>query len=225
MTLKLFYKEWLKTRWFAIIVTALGLAVVASIFSTVDYNVRLGGSFNYLNRIFFAMQQENYYRASIRLIPLIMAIAIGLSQYMPEVLSKRIKLSLHLPMRNTAVIYNMLLYGFILLLLIYGVVFGTFFFLNNQYFMWEETRVVLISITPWLLGGIAAYFMIAMISMEPNLLYQAIYMVVGYFYVKQFFIGFEHGDTRFIIPALAVMAIVPCFALLYTSNRFMKGER
>ena len=75
------------------------------------------------------------------------------------------------------------------------------------------------------MGGIAAYFMIAMIAMEPNLFYQFIYALVAYYLVKQFYIGVEHADTRHIIPALAIMAFVPCTALLYTSYRFMKGER
>lgn len=58
-----------------------------------------------------------------------------------------------------------------------------------------------------------------------NLFYQFIYALVAYYLVKQFYIGVEHADTRHIIPALAIMAFVPCTALLYTSYRFMKGER
>lgn len=225
MVWHLFYKEWLKTRWFAFFAVVLGLAVVAYIFLDVNSNVRLKGSFNYLMSVFYGIPQANYYKQLIQYIPLLMAVCIGLSQYVPEVLEKRIKLTLHLPVRNTVAIYLMLVYGFLLLLISYGIVFGTFFYLNNQYFMFEESRAVLISMTPWLLGGVAAYFMISMIAMEPNQLYQALYAVVAYYLVKQFYIGMLHADTRHIIGALAVMAVVPCAALLYTSYRFTKGER
>ena len=206
MILHLFYKEWLKTRWAAFFVSLVGLAIVVYIFLDVDNNVRMKGSFNYLMGVFYGMPQANYYNALIKYVPLLIGVCIGLSQYVPEVLDKRIKLTLHLPLRNT-------------------MVFGTFFYLNNSYFPFEESWAVLTSMMPWLLGGIAAYFMIAMIAMEPNLFYQFIYALVAYYLVKQFYIGVEHADTRHIIPALAIMAFVPCTALLYTSYRFMKGER
>ena len=200
MILHLFYKEWLKTRWAAFFVSLVGLAIVVYIFLDVDNNVRMKGSFNYLMSVFYGIPQANYYNSLIKYVPLLIGICIGLSQYVPEVLDKRIKLTLHLPLRNTIALYTMLCYGFLLLILSYGVVFGTFFYLNNSYFPFEESLAVLTSMMPWLLGGIAAYFMIAMIAMEPNLFYQ-------------------------FIPALAIMAFVPCTALLYTSYRFMKGER
>lgn len=205
--------------------TVLGLAVVIYIFTDVMSNIRLKGSFNYLMAVFYGVPQENYYRSIIMYIPLMIGMGVGLSQYVPEVLSKRIKLTLHLPMKGSAIIYNMILFGFGLVLLIYAAIFGTFFIMNNHCFPFEESWSVLISLTPWMLGGIAAYFMIAMISMEPNMLYQIFYVLVGYFLVVQFYIGTGHGDTRYIIPQLALMAIIPCVGLLYTSNRFIKGER
>ena len=225
MILHLFYKEWLKTRWFTLFAALLGLAIVTYIFLDVDNNVRMKGSFNYLMNVFYGIPQANYYNSLIKYVPLLMGICIGLSQFVPEVIDKRIKLTLQLPMHNTVMIYLMLCYGFLLLILSYVVVFGTFFYLNNLYFPFEESWAVLTSMTPWLLGGIAAYFMLAMIAMEPNLFYQFLYALVAFFLVKQFYIGVEHADTRHIISALAIMAIVPCTALLYTSYRFFKGER
>ena len=195
MILHLFYKEWLKTRWAAFFVSLVGLAIVVYIFLDVDNNVRMKGSFNYLMSVFYGMPQANYYNALIKYVPLLIGVCIGLSQYVPEVLDKRIKLTLHLPLRNTMALYTMLCYGFLLLILSYGVVFGTFFYLNNSYFPFEESWAVLTSMMPWLLGGIAAYFMIAMIAMEPNLFYQFIYALVAYYLVKQFYIGVEHADT------------------------------
>lgn len=225
MILHLFYKEWLKTRWFLFFVVLLGLAIVTYIFLDVDNNVRMKGSFNYLMNVFYGIPQANYYHSLIKYVPLLMGVCVGLSQYVPEVIDKRIKLTLHLPMHNTVTLYMMLCFGFLMLLASYAVVFGTFFYLNNLYFPFEESWAVLTSLMPWLLGGVAVYFMIAMISMEPNLFYQFLYGIVAFFLVKQFYIGVEHADTRHIIPALAIMAFVPCTALLYTSYRFIKGER
>ena len=89
------------------------------------------------------MPQANYYNALIKYVPLLIGVCIGLSQYVPEVLDKRIKLTLHLPLRNTMALYTMLCYGFLLLILSYGVVFGTFFYLNNSYFPFEVGQYLL----------------------------------------------------------------------------------
>lgn len=225
MILHLFYKEWLKTRWFVLISLLLGLSVVAYIFITVDNKVRMDGGFNYLMKVFYGVPQANYYSSLIKFIPLIIALCIGVAQYVPEVLERRIKLTLHLPIANTKAIYSMLIFGFALLLVINLFIFCVFFYLNNTYFPFEESWAILISITPWILGGIAAYFMIAMISMEPNLLYQVAYGLVGLFLVSQFYVGIEHADTRLIISKLIALSILPCAGLLYTSNRFFKGEK
>jgi len=225
MTLRFFYKEWLKTRFFVLAVLVLGLAAVAYIFLDVDSSVRQNGPFNYLMSVLYGIPQGNYYIRIIRFLPLIAAVAIGFAQYVPEVLDKRIKLTFHLPMRNSRAIFLMLLYGFCAILMIYLFIFGAFFILNNHYFPWEETRAVLVSVTPWMLGGFAAYFMIALIAMEPRLIYQFLYALVAYFLVVQFYVGHEHGDTVRIIGKLAVLALMPAVGIFFSMQRFIKGER
>lgn len=225
MILHLYYKEWLKIRWSILASVVLGVAIVIYIFLNVDNGVRMNGGFNYLMKVLYGIPQENYYRTWIMYVPLLVALCVGLPQYIPEVLDKRIKLTLHLPINNTKALYHMVLFGFFSLIITYLVVFGLFFVLNNRYFPFEESMAVLLSMTPWLLGGIATYFMIAMIALEPNLLYQILYSIVTYYLVKQFFVGYEHADTRNLIPILAVLAFTPCMGLLFTSDRFIKGLR
>ena len=84
MILHLFYKEWLKTRWFLFFVVLLGLAIVTYIFLDVDNNVRMKGSFNYLMNVFYGIPQANYYHSLIKYVPLLMGVCVGLSQYVPD---------------------------------------------------------------------------------------------------------------------------------------------
>ena len=97
----LLYKEWLKTRWFAAVSLLLG--IILSTYACIDALSSfhsLGGSFFYstlLSGNISLMGQLKY-------LPLGVALLIGLSQFMPEITNKRIRLTLHLPIGGTAAV-------------------------------------------------------------------------------------------------------------------------
>ena len=107
----LLYKEWLKTRWFAAVSLLLG--IILSTYACIDALSSfhsLGGAFFYstlLSGNISLMGQLKY-------LPLGVALLIGLSQFMPEITNKRIRLTLHLPIGGTAAVYTMILYGVVL---------------------------------------------------------------------------------------------------------------
>lgn len=88
----LLYKEWLKTRWFAAVSLLLG--IILSTYACIDALSSfhsLGGAFFYstlLSGNISLMGQLKY-------LPLGVALLIGLSQFMPEITNKRIRLTLH----------------------------------------------------------------------------------------------------------------------------------
>ena len=102
----LLYKEWLKTRWFAAVSLLLG--IILSTYACIDALSSfhsLGGAFFYstlLSGNISLMGQLKY-------LPLGVALLIGLSQFMPEITNKRIRLTLHLPIGGTAAVYTMIL--------------------------------------------------------------------------------------------------------------------
>ena len=105
----LIYKEWLKTRWYATIALLLSLGTVIYIFISIRSDLNLLGAPQYFSSLIL---EKSIFFGKFKYIPIITALLIGLSQFVPEVTDKRIKLSLHLPMENTTVIYSMVLFGF-----------------------------------------------------------------------------------------------------------------
>ena len=91
----LIYKEWLKTRWYATIALLLSLGTVIYIFISIRSDLNLLGAPQYFSSLIL---EKSIFFGKFKYIPIITALLIGLSQFVPEVTDKRIKLSLHLPM-------------------------------------------------------------------------------------------------------------------------------
>ena len=217
----LIYKEWLKTRWFASIALLINLGVVAYIFVSLRSSFLSAGGMGYLSTLMtYKMQFFSLYRY----IPLVAALLIGASQFIPEVTDKRIKLALHLPLNNLRIIYTMVLYGCVLLLavLLPGILILTG--LISIYLPAEITIPILQTILPWTLGGFCAYFLIAMIALEPVWKFRFLYILVSYKVLMLFFMDLSIGNAITLLPVLCLITCLSSIAPIYTSYRFNKGQ-
>lgn len=223
--LHLFYKEWLKTRWAFLGTLLLGIAAILYIFTAVGNKITLLGAKTVLLRILYDEPPVIYY-ASFRYIPLLTALAVGISQYVPEITQKRIRLTLHLPVKNNTLIAGMAGFGIILLTIGYLLYTGLFLYCNTRLFPEEITKPVMISLTPWLLGGYIAYNFIAMIAMEPGKWRKVVYSVIAWYILRLFLVGDSpHGAFGASVPVMALMVVLSSGLVLYASQRFYKGER
>lgn len=221
-TLKhLIYKEWLKTRWFASIALLLNLGVLIYIFIALRSNFLSAGGTIYLSTL---MTYKTQFFSLYRYIPLGIALLIGLSQFVPEITDKRIKLALHLPLHNLQIIYIMVVYGFVLLFLtmIPGILIFTG--LISVYLPAEITIPVLQTMSPWLLGGFCAYFLIATIALEPAWKFRFLYILVSYKVLTLFFMYLSIGNAVSLLPVLCLITGLSGIAPVYTSYRFNKGQ-
>ncbi len=221
-TLKhLIYKEWLKTRWFASIALLLNLGVLIYIFIALRSNFLSAGGTIYLSTL---MTYKTQFFSLYRYIPLGIALLIGLSQFVPEITDKRIKLALHLPLHNLQIIYIMVVYGFVLLFLtmIPGILIFTG--LISVYLPAEITIPVLQTMSPWLLGSFCAYFLIATIALEPAWKFRFLYILISYKVLTLFFMYLSIGNAVSLLPVLCLITGLSGIAPVYTSYRFNKGQ-
>lgn len=164
----LFYKEWVKTRGAFLGTLVVGIACILYIYTGIENKITLQGAKSVMLRILYDEPPYLFY-AAFRYMPLLTALAIGLSQYIPEVLQKRIRLTLHLPLSNNRLILLMASYGLLLLTignLLYG---GLFLYYNIRLFPTEITSPLMLSILPWVLAGYVAYNFIALIAITKPL--------------------------------------------------------
>lgn len=217
----LIYKEWLKTKWFASIAMLLNLGVVIYIFVSLRSSFISTGGVAYLSSL---MTYKTQFFSLYRYIPLAVALLIGLSQFVPEVTEKRIKLALHLPLNNLRIIYTMVLYGFVLLLAIILPGILIFTGLISIYLPAEITVPILQTMCPWVLGGFCAYFLIAMIALEPIWKFRFLYILVSYEVLGLFLRHFSIGNAATLLPVLCLITCLSSIAPIYTSYRFNKGQ-
>ena len=217
----LVYKEWLKVKWFVILFTAAGLLTVGYIFLRVQHDFTFNEAKNYWHLILF---QKFQFFSSLRFVPVAGALAVAVAQYFPETVNKRIKLTFHLPANENNVLLMMMFFGTICLLACYSLVVVLFLALSMLFFPSEIIWTALVSITPWFLAGLAVYYLVALIVLEPVWKYRFFYFVVAVAFVPLYFEPAVAGGYAPAIPLLFVLAVVLSIAILFSGYRFRKGE-
>lgn len=220
----IFYKEWIKSRWGLIGTTAIAMAVVLYLFTAAENRMTVLGAKIYTLKIINDTPQIIYY-SFMRYMPLLIALAVGISQYVPEVTAKRIRLTLHLPAQNSRLVSYMACYGIIVITVSYAVLLSVFLYKNITLFPAQITQPVMISMLPWFIAGYVAYNFIAMTAMEPNKWRQIAYAAIGYLVIVPFLSPIEmHGANPELLWISAIMAIASFPLVIYSAHRFSKGE-
>jgi hypothetical protein len=215
------YKEWLKLRWIFLISIALGIAVVGSIFLNVQHDFLFSGATNYWYSVLFMGLQ---YFSLLKYVPLAIGIAIGVAQYFPETVNKRIKLSFHLPINENKVLILMMLCGTASLLISFGTMFLLFWGLSSHFFPQEIVYAAIVSVTPWFLAGFVIYYLISLIVLEPVWKYWFLYGLVGYVIVELYLESSVAGGYEPINLKFMVLTALFSLSSLFSAYRFRKGE-
>lgn len=217
----LIYKEWLKTKWFISIALLLNLGVMIYIFISFRSHFLSVGGVTYLSTL---MTHKTPFFSLYRYIPLVTALLVGIPQFIPEIADKRIKLALHLPLPNLLIIYAMIIYGFVgmLFILLPGIL--VFASLISVYLPAEITIPSLQTMCPWILGGFCAYFLCAMIALEPVWKFRFLYILVSYKVLTLFFMYLPIGNAVTLLPVLGLITCLSGIAPVFTSYRFNKGQ-
>ncbi len=215
------YKEWLKVRWFLIGFAILGILGVGYLFLTVQHGFKFSGATNFWYGILFMGYQ---YFGYFKFVPLLGGLAIAIAQYFPETMNKRIKLTFHLPLKENKVLLMMHAFGAGGLLVAYSLIFGVFVVFSSSYFPIQMTYDTIVSIFPWFLAGLTAYFFVALIVLEPMWKYRFCYGVVGGFFISIYLqssviAGYGPANT-----GLFILTALLSISLLFSAYRFRKGE-
>jgi hypothetical protein len=215
------YKEWLKIRWFLAGSVIIGLVAMAYIFMNAQRAITFQGASSLWYLILF---QNLQFYSLFKFIPLLIGAAIGVAQYFPETVNKRIKLTFHLPLQENKAVIMMLAAGTVSLIVCFLLHFLTFWALSSNFFGPEITHAALITIFPWFLAGLNAYFLVGLIILEPIWLYRLLYSLAALAFIPFFMKYGIAGAYAPINPILAVLTVLLSVSLLFSAYRFRKGE-
>lgn len=215
------YKEWIKSRIPTInilIITLLMTLYNVTIFSKVVKSQGVSHLWGVM------IERDVVFVEKLQWIPLVLGITIALAQFIPEMLQKRLKLTLHLPMRDKASTSYMLLYGFFVitgyLILSNAITLGYF----SLYLPKELLYRTFITMVPWQLAAYAAYFLLAWVSLEENIPLKIISLLITMGTLRLFFLS--NGPDGYPWYMLIILLVVTIFTAAlphYSIARFRRG--
>ena len=215
------FKEWLKIKWFAIAFTILGLLTIGYIFLTIQHSFLFSGGKN----VWYSSQFMGYqYFFYFKFIPVLGGIALSVSQYVPELTNKRIKLTFHLPVKENKILLMMHSFGALTLTAAYLLLFVVFTALSRVYFPSQIVFDAVVSILPWIFAGYVTYFFVALIVLEPIWMRKLLYAAVAGLFTT---IYLQSPGTAAYAPAntgLFILTILLSIVVLFSAYRFRKGE-
>lgn len=215
------FKEWIKVRWFWLLFTLLGLLAVGYLFIKVRHDFTFSGAKNYWYSVLF---QGYLWFKVLKFLPLVGGVLLAVAQYFPETVSKRIKLTFHLPVEENRSLLVMMLYGVLLLMASYLLILGVMLGLSVFWFPGEIIGAMVVSVTPWFLAGLAAYSLGALVILEPVWLYRILYFLVAAAFIPLFLKSSVAGGYAPALLPLLLITLLLSIALLFSGYRFRKGE-
>lgn len=221
MVKSILYKEWIKIRLIVLIALGLSLMALINIFLKVRHDILFVDAANYWYSFLF---RGVTYFGILKFLPFVTGLAIAIAQYFPETVNKRIKLTFHLPVSENGVLISMHAFGALVLVALFLVVLGLFTAGSAIFFPANIIMASLLTMLPWFLGGLATYFLVALILLEPVWLFRGLYTAIAAGFVTIFFTGASIGAYSPVLLPLALITLLLSSVVLFSGYRFRKGE-
>lgn len=221
MLKSIFYKEWLKIGKTLILLCLIGLLMIAGIYLSVRHDLVVNDPSAMWDRI---VNHRYIYFSIFQFFPLISGLLIGIAQFLPEITDKRIKLTLHLPLDEEEVVLTMVALGATAVASQYLVLLLAFFGWGLVFFPWEIMCLSVFTVLPWLLAGVAAYFLTGFILLEPLWRYRITYIAFATAFISLFFKSQVAGAYEPALWYFVSFVLMISISSMLSIYRFRKGE-
>ena len=138
----IFYKEWLKTRWYYLVAVLLSLGFVGYVLLNFFRAAGLKGIAHLWEVM---LLRDAVFVDLLQFVPLVVGLLFAVVQFVPEMQRKCLKLTLHLPCPELRMIGAMLLYGVLLLGALFAVSLGVLFVAFRAVLAPELVRHILLT--------------------------------------------------------------------------------
>lgn len=160
----LLYKEWLKIRWTYLSLSVIILISVVYIFLTAAHSIEINGTVAYWSYVIYLKYP---FYSDLHYIPFIIGVVLALVQFYPEIDSGRLKLTLHLPVKENKILLQMILIGGCFLIALIAITLLAYSIISSNFFPKELTYNSVYILLPAFLAGLISYFSVAVIMIEP----------------------------------------------------------
>lgn len=222
MLFAIFYKEWIKTRWYFLLAIITSFGFCGYCMLRINRVMELKG----MEHIWEVMlQRDAIFIDLLQYIPLLVGMLLAVVQFVPEMHRKCLKLTLHLPCSQLKMVAAMLLSGLVLLL----VCFASNLLLMNIYlgsaFAPELKEHILLTALPWYLAGISGYLLVSWICLEPSWKRRVLNLVISTLILRVFFLSSTPEAYNPFLPWLIVYTLCIASFSWLSIVRFKVGKQ
>lgn len=222
MTKAIFYKEWLKLRWYFLLAFIVSNGMVIYCMLRINRAIELKGAAH----IWEVMVLKNVtFVDLLQYIPLIIGIVAALVQFFPEMQRKCLKLTLHLPCPQQKMTLAMLAAGTMLLLACSLTNLLVALIYLPQVLPYGLTHNILSAAAPWYLAGLAGYLFASWICLEPTWKRRVTNAVIAAITLRIYFLGAVPQSYNEFLPYLTVYTILLATLSFISIRRFKAGRQ
>lgn len=218
----IFYKEWLKTRWYLLLAAVVTLGTTGYSLMRIARVADMKG----IAHVWEVMlSRDAVFVDSLEYLPLLAGAVLALVQFMPEMYHKCLKLTLHLPCEPIRMITLMTAFGTAALAAIFAAASLTMFIYLRGILAPELYGRILLTAAPWFLAGIAGYLTVAWICLEPAWKRRVADIAVAVPLLWIYFLAPAPAAYGAFLPVLAVFTLLTATLSWLSAARFKEGKQ
>lgn len=219
----IFYKEWIKSRNMVLLLLTIAVLLVIYTFINTAHMFRSQEAI----ALWLAVVDKDMPIVSqfVEWFLVIVAMLISAVQYTSEMVNKRFKLTLHLPMSESRIVGSLLIYGIVTTLAIQLFTTISLVAVLSFYYPLEFICAMLMQILPYALAGLATYLFVAWVVLEPIWKRRIINFIYATIAISSFILGSKGGDYIYCLPYLVAIVGVALACSFFSTIRFKDGAQ
>ncbi len=219
MLSSLLLKEWLKLKRYFTAALLLNFGICLKIF----FDIRQQMHSEHAEMVWYqAIHIHTVLYQDIRYLPLITGLVLAAAQFVPEMLGRRLRLSLHLPTSRGFMLFSCLLSGLLLYLIICAQNAVIIYLTLQKYFPVEVAVSSLPTMVPWMLAGLLTYFGGVTVLLEISWPRRIFLLLVFAVLVTMLFSGSGYGWFTPAIPYLILLFPLALLSVFESGRRFQE---
>lgn len=218
----IFYKEWIKTRWYLLLTMVVTLGFAGYSMLRINRVVEMKG----VEHIWEVMlQRDAVFVDLLQYVPLLVGLLLAIVQFVPEMHRKCLKLTLHLPYPQMRMVASMLLYGMAALIVCFALNFLLMAVYLEGILAPELVRHILFTAAPWYLAGITGYLLVSWICLEPAWKRRILNLIIALLVLRVFFLSATPEAYNNFLPWLALYTLLIAGFSWLSVVRFKEGKQ
>ena len=216
----IFYKEWIKMRWFCLVAALFLAGFTAYALLRVQRVITFRGAAHIWEVM---LEKEVGFIDLLQYLPVLLGVLLALVQFIPEMTHKRLKLTLHLPFPQRKMILLMTGMGLAALAVLSAVQAFVLWCYFHTLLAPELVSRILLTSLPWYLAGLALYPLAAWVCLEPTWRRRVADILVAVGVCRLFFLSETPQAYDGMLPWLLALLLCVLFFPLLSVYRFKQG--